>query len=105
MLCYARSDFGAYARLPPALLDGHHAAGLLHRFDDGRGVHGFERAQVDDLGADPVLGEFVGRLERIGHAHRPGYDGDVGAGARDPGFAERHDVVIELRYWKALAIE
>ena len=43
----------------------------------GLGVHRAERAQVDHLGLDALLGEFFGGLERVGHAHRPGDDGDV----------------------------
>src|SRR5262245_30221843 len=41
-----RGDLGADARLAPALLDGHHAAGLLHRLDDGVHIHRLERAQI-----------------------------------------------------------
>src|SRR5262249_5717612 len=55
VLSHAGGDLRPDTRLPPALFDRDDAAGLFHRLDDGRGVHGLERAQIDDLGADLVL--------------------------------------------------
>ena len=54
MLHDARGDFGADAGLRPALFDRDAAAGLLHRLDDGLGVHRAQRAQVDHLGLDAL---------------------------------------------------
>src|SRR5215470_7947568 len=105
MLGYAGGDLRPDARLPPAFLDRDDAAGLFHRLDDGRGVHGLERAQIYDLGADLVFGQFIGRLERVGHTHRPGDDGHVGAGARDLRLADGHEMIVELGYRKALPIK
>src|ERR1043166_3785896 len=68
---HERGDFGADARLLPALLDRDDAPGLFDRGDDGFRVHGTYRAQIDHFGSNVFLGEFVGRLERIAHAHGP----------------------------------
>src|SRR6266853_5640807 len=105
VLSHVGGDLRPDTRLPPALFDRDDATGLFDRFDDGRGVHWLERAQVDDLGADLVFGQFIGRLERVGHAHRPGDDGHVGAGARDLRLADGHEMIVELGYRKALPVK
>ena len=68
-------------------------------------VHRAERAQVDHLGIDALLGEFLGRLERVGHADRPGDDRDVLAGPGDARLADRQHEVVELRAPARLAVE
>ena len=42
------------------------------------GVHRPERAQVDDLGRNPLLGELLGGLQRVGHADAEADDRQVG---------------------------
>ena len=101
----AGGDLGADAVLLPAFLHRDGAAGLLHRGDDGVGVHRAQRAQVDHLGLDAFLGQFVGGLQRVGHAVRPGDDGDVTAGAHDPRLADRDHVIVEFRHLAGMAVQ
>ncbi len=78
---------------------------FLHGSDDGLGVHRADGAEIDDLGLDAFLGEFFGGLQRVGHAHRPGDDGDVLALAHHARLADRHDIVVELRHFAGVAVE
>src|SRR5665213_2777175 len=93
-----RCNFGADARLRPALFDRDAAARFLHRGNDSVGVHRLERAHIDHFGIDAVFGEFVRRFHRVFHAHRPGNDGDIVAGARDARLANGEDKIIKLGY-------
>src|SRR5579872_6607643 len=77
LLHQARGNLRADAGLCPALFHGDAAAGFLHRGDNRLGIHRPDGAQIDDLGIDPGGGEFLRCLERVGHSHRPGDDGDV----------------------------
>ena len=52
-------------------------SGLLHGLNDGRAVHRAQRAQIDHFGIDAELRQFLGRLQRIGHAHGKRDDGHV----------------------------
>src|SRR5688500_13419342 len=54
-------QLGADAGKRPALLHGDQPVGALHRIDDGLGVERANGAQVDDLGFDALLREFLGR--------------------------------------------
>ena len=61
------------------------------RLDDRVEVERDERARVDHLGLDPVLGgEAVGRRERIVDEARERDDGDVAARAEGDRLADRH---------------
>jgi len=64
-------DFGPDAALLPAFLHGDGAAGLLHRGYDRIGIQRAQRPQIDDLGLDAFLRQFLGSLERVSHAVRP----------------------------------
>ena len=52
-----RRDLGAVPAELVVLVDDQALAGLAHRLEDGLPVERPERPQVDDLGADPVLGD------------------------------------------------
>ena len=64
-------------------------AGAANRVDDGVDVQRYERAQVDDLGADAVLGQRLCRCQAFEHAAAVTDEGDVRAGTLDVGLAER----------------
>ena len=57
--------------------------------EHGLEVERAQRAQVDDLGVDPVVGELVGRGERVAHALADRDDREVAARARDARLPER----------------
>ncbi len=105
LLHHDRGELGAHAEGRPALLDRDQAVGLLDRGDDGLDVERADRAQVDHLGRDAVLGERVGRLERPLDHQAEGDDGDVGALAQHLRPADRQHEVLELRHLEGLAVE
>ena len=92
-------------RLLPALFHRHRAAGLLHGCNDGLGIHRAQRAQIDHLGLDAFLGQFVGGLQRVGHAVRPRDQRHVLARAHDPRLADRDHIVIQLRHLAGMAVQ
>jgi hypothetical protein len=64
-------------------------AGLLYGVDNCLDVERLDGAEVQDFGADAVFGlELFGGDEGLADAAGEGYDGEVGAGALDFGFAE-----------------
>ena len=87
------------------LFDADAAAGLLDRFHHRGAVHRTDRAQVDHLRLDALLGERLGRLQGVGHADGEGDDGDVLAGAVNARLADRQDEVVDLRHREGLAVE
>ena len=71
---------------------------------DGLGVQRADRAQVDHLGADALLGQRLGRLHRHADHDGEGDDGDVGAFAFHLGLADRQDEIIVRRAFEAVAV-
>ena len=88
-----RGDHARGRRMPRPLVDQHEPAGLLDRLQDRLGVERRQRARIDDLGLDALLGELLGRVERAVDAPAGGDDRDVAALAPDGGLAERHEVL------------
>ena len=88
-----RGHLGADAVADPRLVDGHQAAGLADRRDDGVGVQRRQRAQIDDLGLDALLGQQRGgpQGDRDGRADRD--DRQVRALPGDARLADRHQDV------------
>ena len=72
----------------------HGPVGLFDGLDDGILVERADRAEIDDLGTDPVLGLEGSRQLRgsAGRCDSVGDEGDVAAFALDVGFSERDDV-------------
>src|SRR3989338_8974900 len=71
-----RAHLPGAAAPPPPLLHDHGAVGPGDRGEDARGVEGTERAQVDDLGLDPLHGEPVGGLQRLAERAPVGDEGE-----------------------------
>ena len=105
MLHHGCGELGADAGIGPALLDRYQPVGLLHGLDDRVDVERPDRAKVDDFGLDPLLRQFLRRLECDPHLARKGGDGHAIAFAEDFRLADRHDVVVVLRHREALAVE
>src|SRR3954454_14001335 len=93
----APSPRGGPAAGARALLDGHEPVRPRDRCEDRLDVERTQRAQVDDLGVDAVLGELLGGDERVGGALAGGDDRDVVAVARDVRPPERDDDVVAVR--------
>lgn len=60
-------------------LDSDESTGLLDRLDDGLNVERSDRAEVDDLNLDALLGERVGGLDGVADRLGVSDDGDVGS--------------------------
>ena len=85
-----RHDLRAPAAQPRIFLDAEAAMRLGDRAEDGLGVERHERAHVDHLAVDAVLGgELLGRRKRARHHQGERNDGGVLAGAENFGGAER----------------
>ena len=98
-------DLGADAGKRPAFLGAHDPVGLLQRGQDRVDIERPDCAQVDHFGLDAVLGQLVGRLERLGDHDRECHDGDVGALALDLGLADRQHEIIVVRQLETVAVE
>ena len=68
--------------------------GAGHGREHGGHVEGGDGAEVDHLGRHPVLGQRLGRLQRIGDLAAVGDDRDVVAGPLDVGHADRDRVAL-----------
>src|SRR5205085_12192395 len=101
----ARRDLGTDTILLPAFLHRHRSSGLLDGRDDGVGIERTQRAQINQFGLDALLGELLGRPQRIGHAVRPRDDGDVTARAHHARLADRDHVIIEFWHWAGVAVQ
>src|SRR3954447_20013580 len=105
LLLDERGEVRADAAVRPALLDDHAAVGLADAGQDRVEVERAQRARVDDLGLDAVLGaERLGSLLRGDRHPRDADDRQVGALAPDHGLPEVDDVVA-LGDLAALAVE
>src|SRR6056297_1950204 len=98
-------DVVADRRHGPAFFHGHAAIGFHDRGDDGVVIQRTQGAQVDHLGADAVLGQFVGGFHGIGHADPETDDGDIGALAPDARLAEGDGEIVQNRNLEAFAVE
>ncbi len=93
----AIGDLGADAAVRPALVGDHGAVGAGHALHERLFVERAERAHVDDLGLDALLGERGRGLERdVDHA-APGDDRDVFPRSDDVGFAHRDEEIRIVR--------
>ena len=88
-----RRDLRAVAAELVVLVDDQALAGLADRVEQRLAVERAERPQVDDLDADAVVGDPVGRLERVVRHQPVGDDRDLRARVGDLGLAERDRVV------------
>ena len=102
---YRRGDVVADRSDGEAFLDRDAAVGLHHRSQHRVIVDGAQRPQVDDLGADPVLGQFLGRLQGIGHADAEADDGHIRALPPDRGLAEGDGEIFHHRNFERPPVE
>lgn len=90
-------DLGGNTEHGVAGLDGHQAASLLERGNDGLNIEGLDGAQVDNLGLDAVLLlELGGGSQGLADAAGEGDDGQVLAGTLNLGLANGQDEVALL---------
>ena len=65
---------------------------------DGMGpasaVERTKRAQIEDLGVYPFRFQFLGSLQRIDHAARPGNDGHIFSRPGDLGLADGNYIIV-----------
>src|SRR3546814_6650650 len=73
----------------PAFLDDDEMVRLLEAGEHRRGVERADRAEIDDLGVDPLARQLVGGFEREPDADRITDDRDVAALTHDPCLADR----------------
>lgn len=72
-------DLRSNAERGESSLDSDESTGLLDRLDDGLNVERSDRAEVDDLNLDALLGERVGGLDGVADRLGVSDDGDVGS--------------------------
>src|ERR1700693_5074212 len=75
------------------LVDHHRLAGFAHRLQDGVAVQRNERPQVDDLDADAITRQLLGRLEAVVGHKSPCKGADVCPAAPDDRRPVRYRVV------------
>ena len=91
----ARRELGARRRRSPSPPRPRARASVfLTLVDDRLGVERPQRAEVDDLDLDAVLGEPVGHRQRAAHGVAVGDDREVAALAHDLRAADRHREVV-----------
>src|SRR6056297_2160270 len=85
-----RHDLGRERARAPALIHDHRAAGLAERGEDRGVIQWTQRAQVDHLGLDAVLRQFLGRLQRLEERAAIGDEAQVLALPPDRGLGDVH---------------
>src|SRR5690606_30207170 len=104
VLDHAGDHFGADAHRTPALFGRDQAVGLLDALDDGLVVQRTQGANVDDLDRNALAGQLFGGLQGETDHAAVGRDGDVRAFAANLGFADRHDVILDVRDVELVAV-
>src|SRR3546814_8626110 len=80
----------------PAFLDDDEMVRLLEAGEHRRGVERADRAQIDDLGFNPLARKLVGGFEREPDADRIADDRDVAALAHGPCLADRQHEILDV---------
>ena len=102
---HRRTNFGADTHEAPAFLAGDDTVGLLDALNHSCRVERADGTQVDDLGADPLLRQFIGSLKRKADHAGVSNQRHVRAGALHSGLANRENVVVEVRHREARSVK
>src|SRR3546814_15747339 len=85
----------------PAFLDDDEMVRLLEAGEHRRGVERADRAEIDDLGVDPLARQLVGGFEREPDADRIADDRDVATLTHDPRLADRQHEILDVGHVEA----